>query len=79
MCVPSSNVVGITVRKCEESEDTFLCLKIGRKKKEKKEKKRNTGTNKQQQPDSGIHQTATYCSRVYQVSTLKASWFLIKV
>ena len=37
------------------------CLNIAERK--------NKGTNKQQQPDSGIHHTSTYCLRVYQVST----------
>ena len=29
--------------------------------KKEKQRKRNKGTNKQQQPDSGIHDTSTYC------------------
>ena len=29
---------------------------------------RNKGINKQQQPDSGIHDTSAHCPRVYQVS-----------
>ena len=42
-------------------------------------KRRNKGTNKQQQPDSGTHNTSAHCPRVYQVSTFKASQFLRKV
>ena len=38
-----------------------------------KEKWRNKGTNKQQQPDSGTHNTSAHSPRVYQVSTFKAS------
>ena len=40
------------------------------KKKEnwEKEKWRNKGTNKQQQPDSGKHNTPAHCPRMYQVS-----------
>ena len=34
-----------------------------------KEKIKKKGTNKQQQPDSGIHHTSTHCPRAYQVST----------
>ena len=33
-----------------------------------KEKWRNKGMNKQQQPDSGIHDTSAHCPCVYQVS-----------
>ena len=29
----------------------------------------NKGTNKQQQPDSGIHNKSTHCPRMYKVST----------
>ena len=32
-------------------------------------KMKNKGTNKQQQPDSGIHNTSAHCPRVYLVST----------
>ena len=31
-------------------------------------KRRNKGTNKQQQPDSGLHDTSAHCPRVYLVS-----------
>ena len=31
-------------------------------------KMENKGTNKQQQPDSGIYDTSAHCPRVYQVS-----------
>ena len=30
---------------------------------------KNKGTNKQEQPDSGIHDTSAHCAGVYQVST----------
>ena len=43
--------------KCDE----ILILEYWRKKK-------NKGTNKQKQPDSGIHHTSTHCPCVYQVS-----------
>ena len=36
--------------------------------KQEKQKWRNKGMNKQQQPDSGTHDTSAYCPRVYQVS-----------
>ena len=35
--------------------------------------------NKQQQPDSGLHDTCAHCACVYQVSTFKASQFLKNV
>ena len=38
-----------------------------------KDKWRNKGTNKQQQPDSSIHDTSAHCPRVYQVSIFLAS------
>ena len=38
-------------------------LKIG-----EKEKWKNKGMNKQQQPNSGIHDTSAHCPRVYQFS-----------
>ena len=31
-------------------------------------KMRNKGTSKQQQPESGVHDTSAHCPRVYQVS-----------
>ena len=47
----------------EKCDENFQCLKIG-----EKEKWRNKGTNMQQQPDSGIHDSSAHCPRVYQVS-----------
>ena len=44
--------------KCDKN---YKCLIIG-----EKEKWKNKGTNTQQ-PDSGIHDTATHCQQVYQV------------
>ena len=32
-------------------------------------KMKNKGTNKQQQPDSGTHDTSAHCPRVYQVQS----------
>ena len=52
----------------------FNVWKLDRKKKWK-----NKGTNMQQPPDSGIHDTPTHCPCVFQVSTFKASQFLRKV
>ena len=40
---------------------------------------RNKGMNKQQQPDSGIHNTSAHCQRVYLVSIFKASQFVRRV
>ena len=40
---------------------------------------KNKGMNKQQQPDSSIHDTSAYWPCVYQVSTFQASQFLRKV
>ena len=45
----------------EECDEKIQYLKIG-----EKEKWRNNGTNKQQQPDSGIHNTSAHCPHVYQ-------------
>ena len=44
--------------------------KLEKQKKMKIERKTNKGMNKQQQPDSGTHDTVIYCPHVYQVSTL---------
>ena len=46
-----------------ENCDQKLLLKIW-----EKEKWRNKRTNKQQQPDSSMHDTSAHCPRVYQVS-----------
>ena len=63
MCVPSFNLLGLTV--CEKSVTINLMFDNWR------ERKMNTGTNKQQQqPDSGIHDTSAHCPRVYQFSNL---------
>ena len=48
----------------EKIDENLQCLKIG-----EKAKWRNKGTNKQQKPDYGIHDTSTHCPYVYQVST----------
>ena len=45
-----------------------VCRKISMLKIEEKEKWWNKGTNKQQQPDSGIYDTSAHCPHVYQVS-----------
>ena len=55
MCVPSFNLLGLTVPE-ESVTKKFQSLKIG-----EKEKLRNKETNKQQQPDSGIHDTSAHC------------------
>ena len=47
----------------EKCDERFQCSKIG-----EKEKWRNKGTNRQQQPDSGIHDTSVHCPHVDQVS-----------
>ena len=67
MCVPSFNLLGLTVSEKSVTKTNVWQLD--------KEKWRNKGTNKQEQPDSGIHNTSFRCPRVYQVSTL----FLKKV
>ena len=48
----------------EKCNKKFLCLKI-----EEKENWINKGTNKQQQPDSSIHDASTHYPRLCQVST----------
>ena len=62
-CLYCFNFLRLAVleEKCYEN---FKCLKTG-----EKEKWRNKGTNKQQQPDSGINHTSAHCPCVYQVST----------
>ena len=45
----------------------------------KERKMKNKETNKQQQPDFGIHDTSAYCPCVYQASSFTASQFLRKV
>ena len=60
-CVSIFNLLGLTDP--EKSVTKISMLKIG-----EKEKWSNKGMNKQQQPDSGIHDTSAHCPRVYQLS-----------
>ena len=57
MCVPSFNLLGLTVP--DVSVHKILMFENWRER-----KRRNKGTNKQQQPDSGIHDTSAQCPRV---------------
>ena len=63
MCVPSFNLLGPTVP--EKSVTKMLMFENWREIKMK-----NKGMNKQQQPESSIHDTSAHCPRVCQVSTL---------
>ena len=60
MCVPIFNLLGLTVP--EISVTKHFNAENWR------ERKMNTGMNKQQQPDSGIHDTPAHCPCVYKVS-----------
>ena len=60
MCVPSFNLRSLTVR--EKSVTKIFMFENW------KENWRNKGTNKQQQPDSDIHDTSAHYPCVYQVS-----------
>ena len=57
MCVPSFKLLGLIVP--EKSVTKNLMFENWR------ERKWNNGTNKQQQPDSGIHDISAHCPRVY--------------
>ena len=72
--VPSINPPGLTVLEKSVTKTFNVFMKIG-----EEEKWRNKGMNKQQQPDSGIHDTSANCPRVYQVTTIQASQFLRNV
>ena len=61
-CVPSFNLLGLTVPEKSEMKN-FNVWKLERKKNEE-----INGMNKQQQPGSCIHNTASHCLRVHQVS-----------
>ena len=60
MCVPSFNLLGLAVP--DRSVRKILMFENWRER-----KWRNKGTNKQQQPDSSIHDTSAHCPRVYLV------------
>ena len=61
MCVPSFNLLGLTVPEKIVTKN-FNVWKLERKKNEK-----NKGMNTQQYSDSGLHDASAHCPRVYQV------------
>ena len=71
MCVPSFNLLGLTVPEKRVMKNFNV--------ENWRERKMNKGMNKKQQPDSGIHDTAPHCQGVYQFSMFLASKFQRKV
>ena len=63
-CVPSFNLLGLTVSEKSVTKKMLMFENWGER------KMKNKGMNKQQQPDSGIHNTSAHCPCVCQVSTV---------